>query len=125
MRYAVLPLDGHHVEQKRACYCTTRHQDNLELIGDIFERFERALPRFQEYLKEFASRDLSGRLREALVVYYAELIAHYQDSIKFLRVHPLSVYNLRFILTYHILKLVGWYIIETPTHPLSTCTDES
>ena len=96
MRYAVLPLDGHHVEQKRACYCTTRHQDNLELIGDIFERFERALPRFQEYLKEFASRDLSGRLREALVVYYAELIAHYQDSIKFLRVHPLSVYNLRF-----------------------------
>lgn len=51
---------------------------------------ERSLPRFQEYLKEFGSRDLSARLQDVLICYYAELIAQYQDAIEFLRAHPIS-----------------------------------
>lgn len=62
----------------------------LELIGGTLEQFESVLPRFQEYLKEFGSRELSGRLQETLITYYAGLIALYQDSIKFLRVKSAS-----------------------------------
>ncbi|KAJ5152920.1 uncharacterized protein N7482_009398 [Penicillium canariense] len=67
-----------------------RHQETVDMISDVLERVEQALPRFQEYLREFGSRSITTRFQEALVVYYAELIAHYQDSIKFLRAHPLK-----------------------------------
>jgi hypothetical protein len=66
-----------------------KHQNSLELIADVFERIERTLPRFQEYLEEFGSRDATVRFKEALVVYYAELLGHYQDSIKFLSKSPI------------------------------------
>ncbi|KAL7892939.1 hypothetical protein HDV64DRAFT_272909 [Trichoderma sp. TUCIM 5745] len=44
----------------------------------------------EEYLKEFGPRDLSARLQHALICYYAELIAQYQDAIEFLRAHPIK-----------------------------------
>lgn len=59
-------------------------------MSDVLEQIEQALPRFQDYLKEFCSRHMTSRFQDALVVFYAELIAHYQDSIHFLRSHPLS-----------------------------------
>lgn len=68
-----------------------RHNESLEIISDVLERIEQALPRFHEYLKEFGSRSVTARFQDALVVYYSELIGHYQDSIKFLRARPLSM----------------------------------
>lgn len=82
------------ITQKISCADTVklavRHSVSLELITDNIERMERALPRFQHYIQEFGTSDVSGRLTGALIDYFAELIGHYQDTITFLRVHPLS-----------------------------------
>ena len=47
-----------------------KHQSTLGRITDILESLERCLPRYQDYLETFGTREPSKRLKDALVKYY-------------------------------------------------------
>src|SRR5277367_1249248 len=68
----------------------TRHETTLERISCSFETFGRCLPRFYSYIKDYAVWDISDRLKTALVQYYAEVIGHCEDSVRFLQTGPIS-----------------------------------
>lgn len=68
----------------------TRHSKYLDEILSAFELFDRDIPRFHHYTGRYGLRQLKPSLTKALVHYYAGLIGICQDSIRFLRNHPLS-----------------------------------
>src|SRR5436309_3263348 len=67
-----------------------RHETTLERISCSFETFGRCLPRFHSYIRDYAVCDISDRLKNALVQYYAEVIGHCEDSVQFLQTGPIS-----------------------------------
>jgi hypothetical protein len=67
-----------------------RHETTLERISCSFETFGRCLPRFYSYIRDYAVWNISGQLKTALVQYYAEVIGHCEDSVRFLQTGPIS-----------------------------------
>jgi hypothetical protein len=67
-----------------------RHEAALERISCSFETFERSLPRFSSYIRNYAMWNISDQLKKALVQYYAEVIGHCEDSVRFLQTGPIS-----------------------------------
>lgn len=67
-----------------------RHETTLERISCSFETFGRCLPRFYSYIRDYAVWSISDRLKTALVQYYAEVIGHCEDSVRFLQTSPIS-----------------------------------
>src|ERR1700733_5606158 len=71
-----------------------RHETTLERISCSFETFGRCLPRFYSYIRDYAVWNISERLKTALVQYYAEVIGHCEDSMRFLQTSPISACHL-------------------------------